>query len=346
MYKLTEKLAKLVPYDPVQGDYKIRLDANESFIDTDEEVLKKAVAGIKINRYPDPCAKSLIEAYSSLYGIDPDLVTAGNGSDEIISIITACFLQSGEKVLCLTPDFSMYSFYSSLYELNVLTLDKEPDLTINVDKAIEKVNKEEIRAVLFSNPCNPTSLGLGREDVIRLIKSVNALVILDEAYMDFWGEENSLLKNTAEYDNLIVLRTCSKALGMAGLRLGFAVSNSVITEKLRAAKSPYNVNSLTQQTAEYFLRDTAEMNRRIEACIRAKNELYNALIKADLSFAEVIYPSVTNFVFIKTEKAREVFEYLLSKSIAVRFMGKYLRITAGSDEENDILTEALKKFGQ
>lgn len=344
MYKLTDKLTRLTPYDPIQGDYKIRLDANESFIDTDNETLKRAVDGACLNRYPDPFAKNLIEAYSDFYGIDPELVTAGNGSDELISIITACFLQSMEKVLCLTPDFSMYYFYSSLYELEVRTLDKEPDLTINVDKMIDKINKEGIRAVLFSNPCNPTSLGLGREEAIRLIKSTEALVILDEAYMDFWGEENSLLKNTAEYDNLIVLRTCSKALGMAGLRLGFAVSNKLITEKLRAAKSPYNVNTLTQQTAEYFLQDKAEMNRRIAACKRAKKELFNVLTEAELPFAETIYPSVTNFVFIKTGKAREVYEYLLTKSVAVRHMGGYLRITAGSDEENEILVKALKEY--
>lgn len=346
MYKLTEKLINLTPYDPIQGDYKIRLDANESFIDTDYESLKNAVKGISVNRYPDPYAKKLTEAYSDLYGIDPDLVTAGNGSDEIISIITACFLQKGDKVLCLTPDFSMYAFYSSLYELDVETLAKERDLTINIGKVIEKINNDGIKAVLFSNPCNPTSLGLEREDVIKLIKSVNALVILDEAYMDFWGEENSLLKNTAEYDNLIVLRTCSKALGMAGLRLGFAVSNAVITEKLRAAKSPYNVNSLTQQTAEYYLRDKDEMNRRIEACRKAKKELYDALVNAELSFADVIYPSVTNFVFIKTGRAKEVFEYLLSKSVAVRFMGEYLRITAGTGEENKAVVDALKCFVQ
>lgn len=346
MYKLTEKLINLTPYDPIQGDYKIRLDANESFIDTDYESLKNAVKGISVNRYPDPYAKKLTEAYSGLYGIDPALVTAGNGSDEIISIITACFLQKGDKVLCLTPDFSMYAFYSSLYELDVETLAKERDLTINIGKVIEKINNDGIKAVLFSNPCNPTSLGLEREDVIKLIRSVNALVILDEAYMDFWGEENSLLKNTAEYDNLIVLRTCSKALGMAGLRLGFAVSNAVITEKLRAAKSPYNVNSLTQQTAEYYLRDKDEMNRRIEACRKAKKELYDALINAGLSFAEVIYPSVTNFVLIKTGRAKEVFEYLLSKSVAVRFMGEYLRITAGTSEENKTVVAALKCFRQ
>lgn len=344
MYKLTDKLVDLKPYDPIQGDYKIRLDANESFIDTDGESLKKAVEGASINRYPDPYAKKLIRAYGDFYGIDPDLITAGNGSDEIISIIAACFLSKNERVLCLAPDFSMYSFYSSLYELDVRTLQKERDLTINIDKVIEKVKEEDIRAVIFSNPCNPTSLGLEKEEVIKLIESVGALVILDEAYMDFWGEENSLLKNTAGYDNLIVLRTCSKALGMAGLRLGFAVSNALITEKLRAAKSPYNVNVLTQQTAEYYLKDKDEMNRRIKACRRSVKHLYNALIEAKFPFAEVIYPSVTNFVFIRTGKAKEVFEYLLSRFVAVRFMGDYIRITAGSDEENAALIKALKDF--
>ncbi|MCM1054119.1 MAG: histidinol-phosphate aminotransferase family protein [Bacteroides sp.] len=341
MYKLTEKLLGLTPYDPVQGEYKIRLDANESFIGTDDESLKNAVRGIEINRYPDPYAKRLIKAYGELYGIDPDLITAGNGSDELISIITACFLRKGERVLCLAPDFSMYAFYSSLYELNAEAMPKEPDLTINVDKVIDKVNRDGVRAVLFSNPCNPTSLGLEKEKVVRLVRSVEALVILDEAYMDFWGEENSLLKDTAEYDNLIVLRTCSKALGMAGLRLGFAVSCPIITEKLRAAKSPYNVNSLTQQLAEYFLKDKEEMNRRIEACKAAKNELYNALTEAKLDLAEAVYPSVTNFVFMKARGAKEIFEYLLSRSIAVRHMGEYLRITAGTSEENRAVIKAL-----
>lgn len=344
MYKITEKLEKLTPYDPIQGEYKIRLDANESFISTDDDILARAVKGTELNRYPDPYAVKLTKAYSELYGISPDLVTAGNGSDELISIITACFLQKNDKVLCFAPDFSMYAFYSSLYELEVITLKKESDLSIDVDKAIGKINSENIKAVLFSNPCNPTSLGLDRDNVIKLVKSVNALVILDEAYMDFWGEENSLLKDTMEYDNLIVLRTCSKALGMAGLRLGFAVSNKLITEKLRAAKSPYNVNYLTQNVAEYLLSDKQEMLKRIQTCKDAKKELYEGLTDCKFSFFEKIYPSVTNFVFIKTANGKEIFEYLLSKSIAVRYMGEYIRITAGTTEENKALLAALKCF--
>lgn len=346
MYELTEKLVKLTPYDPIQGDYKIRLDANESFIDTSDDVLARAVKGAALNRYPDPYAKKLIAAYSEFYGINPDLVTAGNGSDELISIITACFLEKNEKVLTLAPDFSMYSFYSSLYELDVRIMQKEDNLTINVDKVIDTVKAENIRAVLFSNPCNPTSLGLCKEDVIKLITSVNALVILDEAYMDFWRgiKEQSLINDTASYDNLIVLRTCSKALGMAGLRLGFAVSNTVITEKLRAAKSPYNVNSLTQHAAEYLLSDKKETERRIKACVDALNEFDNGLCERNFPFFEKIYPSVTNFLFIKTAKAKEIFEYLLSQSIAVRLMGDHLRITAGSSEENKALLKALLRF--
>lgn len=344
MYNLTEKLVSLTPYDPIQGDYKIRLDANESFIDTDAESLLNAVKGTSLNRYPDPYAKKLIKAYGELYGVNEDFITAGNGSDELISIITACFLQKNERVLCLSPDFSMYAFYSSLYELDVRVLKKEADLTVNIDKVIEKVNTENIKAVIFSNPCNPTSLGLSKNEVVRLINSVSALVIADEAYMDFWGEENSLMKCAAEYDNLIVLRTCSKALGMAGLRLGFAVSGKLITEKLRAAKSPYNVNVLTQSAAEYFISDSKEMKRRIEVCITVRNELYGGLIHGNYPFFETIYPSVTNFIFIKTQKAKEIFEYLLSNSIAVRYMGDYLRITAGNRDENKTLLTALDRF--
>ena len=344
MYKLTEKLEQLEPYDPIQGEYEIRLDANESFIKTEYESIIQGLKNIDLNRYPDPYAKKLIQTYCDFYGINPDLVTAGNGSDELISIITACFLQKNEKVLCFSPDFSMYAFYSALYELDVITVQKRSNLTIDVDEAIEKINTENIKAVLFSNPCNPTSLGLNKTDVIKLIRSVNALVVLDEAYMDFWDEKESLLKETEEFDNLIVLRTCSKALGMAALRLGFAVSNRKITEKLRAAKSPYNVNTLTQSVAEYLLHDKQAAAEHIELCKAAKKELFDGIKELNIPYFEVIYPSVTNFVFIKTTSAREIFDYLLSKSIAVRYMGNYLRITAGSHEENKAVLSALKEF--
>lgn len=344
MYKFAGKLETMEPYDPIQGEYEIRLDANESFIKTDYESIVQGLRSVDLNRYPDPYAKKLIRTYCDYYGVDNNLVTAGNGSDELISIITACFLQKKDKVLCFSPDFSMYAFYSVLYELEVIAAPKRSDLTIDVDEAIDKINSENIKAVLFSNPCNPTSLGLKKNDVIRLIRSVNALVVLDEAYMDFWDESESLIKETEEFDNLIVLRTCSKALGMAAIRLGFAISNKKITEKLRAVKSPYNVNTMTQSVAEYLLCDKQAVTERIRLCKASRAELYNGLTSLNAPFFEYIYPSVTNFVFIKTSRAKEIFDFLLTKSIAVRCMGNYLRITAGSKEENKAVLDALKEF--
>lgn len=344
MYELTRKLKELTPYDPIQGDYKVRLDANESFIRLSDEQLKEAVGGLSLNRYPDPYASETVKAFAALYSINPENITAGNGSDELISIITACFLQKGEKILCFAPDFSMYAFYSSLYELEVRVMDKEPDLTINVDKAIETANRENVRAILFSNPCNPTSLGLKKADVKKLVESTNALVVLDEAYMDFWDEKESFLKDAAAYDNLIVLKTCSKALAMAGIRLGFAVAGAKITEKLRAAKSPYNVNSVTQSIATYFLKDISGCEQRIEAAKKSVKSLYEAVISLKLPYFDTVYEPVTNFVFIKTGYAEQIFRYLLENSIAIRFMGAYLRISAGTDQENAAVVEALRKF--
>ena len=344
MYKFADKLETMEPYDPIQGEYEIRLDANESFIKTGYDIIVQGLRSVDLNRYPDPYAKKLIRTYCDYYGVDNNLVTAGNGSDELISIITACFLQKKDKVLCFSPDFSMYAFYSVLYELEVIAAPKRSDLTIDVDEAIDKINSENIQAVLFSNPCNPTSLGLKKSDVIRLIRSVNALVVLDEAYMDFWDESESLIKETEEFDNLIVLRTCSKALGMAAIRLGFAISNKKITEKLRAVKSPYNVNTMTQSVAEYLLCDKQAVTERIRLCKSSRAELYSGLTSLNSPFFEEIYPSVTNFVFIKTSRAKEIFDFLLTKSIAVRCMGNYLRITAGSKEENKAVLDALKEF--
>ncbi len=344
MYQLTEKLRELVPYEPISGEYKIRLDANESFFRTSPAVIARAAEKAALNRYPDPYAKCAVDAFAGFYGISPDAVTAGNGSDELIGILAGCFLKKGEKVLCFSRDFSMYSFYSYLYELEVLVMEKEADLTIDVDKVIACANENNVRCIIFSNPCNPTSLGLKKENVRRLVENVKALVVLDEAYMDFWDEEESFLAEADKYDNLIVLRTCSKALAMAGIRLGLAVTDKVKTSALRAAKSPYNVNTVTQLIAAEVLSDREQLRENIAAIKASVRELYEGLSGLSCPYFEKIYEPVTNFVYIKSEKSREIYEYLLSRSIAVRCMDGYLRITCGAAEENRSVCAAIADF--
>ncbi len=346
---LPKKIRDLTPYDPIQGDYQIRLDANESFLHLTgliKGVIARRLSDAALNRYPDPYAQKLCRAFGAFYGVDPALVTAGNGSDELISILVGCFLDKGSCILTFAPDFSMYRFYGDLYEDRVVVLPKREDLTIDVDAAIQAVKEQNIGMVLFSNPCNPTSLGLSADKVRRLVSSVDALVVLDEAYMDFYDQ--SLLDEVQQYDNLVILRTCSKALGLAGIRLGFAVANKTLTRALRAAKSPYNVNSITQIIGYTVLEHPDMLRRGIQQIIASREELYQAVSALAERFPalETVHRPDTNFVFVKTGLAKELYQGLLQRSIAVRLMGDHLRITAGTKEENAAVVAALEELLQ
>ncbi len=345
-YKLNKKLSSLKPYDPIEGEYKIRLDANESYFNLNKifcEKISKEISKIDLNRYPDPYATAAVKAFADFYEIDGKYVTAGNGSDELISIITSCFLESGDKILTLSPDFSMYAFYGSLYELQVEFMQKEDDLSINIDKVIDFCQSNEIKALIFSNPCNPTSLGVKREDILKLISNVQALVILDEAYMDFWTE--SILDKIGEFDNLIILKTCSKAIGLASIRMGFAVAGETISKALKAAKSPYNTDAVSQAICKCVLGEKDFLKNQFAEIIKNRDKLYLDILNLSSKYPviEKVYETKTNFVFLKTSKSGEIFSKLLENSISIRKIGEYLRITTGSCDEN---AEFLKVFEQ
>ena len=345
-YELCDKIKNLTPYEPNETHYRIRLDANESYFSLPDFLREKicdALTNTDLNRYPDPLAKDLTEAFGKRYGVSPKLVTAGNGSDELISIITSTFLEKGERLLTFATDFSMYQFYGSLYEAKTVTLEKK-DLHIDVDEAIAYIQKNNIRMVIFSNPCNPTSIGLSKEETKRLIASVDALMVLDEAYMDFWDRKESLLDEVDQFDNLIILRTCSKAVGAAALRLGFAVANPTITNALRAVKSPYNVNTISQIMGSCILNEGEYLNACEDAIKESVRTLYQMVKPLEGKVLQKIHLGVTNFLFIKTDKAKEIFKALLQESISIRCFDGYLRITAGTKEENEALTEALSNI--
>ncbi len=346
MYQLNDKIKNLVPYEPISGTYDIRLDANECPDNLPEEIraqFAQKVRDIAFNRYPDPLASSLVHSFAEYYNIDPALVTAGNGSDELIFLIESAFMQKGDKMLVVSPDFSMYNFYSSICEVSCRSFLKGSSLEIDVDALIETVNREKIDLVIFSNPCNPTGKGITRAEAKKLVKSVGALVILDEAYMDFWTE--SLLDEVGAYSNLIIFRTASKLVGAAALRLGFAVANPTISRAIKAVKSPYNVNSVSQALGEIVYRQKEYLQKRQKMIVNNKEMLYNGLTEiADAQDDMIVYSSVANFVFVKTDRSRAIWEYLKSRSIVVRLMGEYLRITAGTADEVASVLRALGDY--
>jgi len=343
--KIPEKLSDMIPYTPDMGEYKIRLDANESFLLPNKNIaenITEACKGVKLNRYPDPMAAKVCKAFGKVHNINEKLITAGNGSDELISVITSSFIEKGDKVLCFTPDFSMYSFYCGITENPVITMQKNDDFSIDTDAVISTIKENDVKMLIFSNPCNPTSVGLEREEVVKIIKSTEALIVLDEAYMDFWNQ--SLLDCVADFDNLIILKTCSKAFGSAAIRLGFAIANERLTSYIRMAKSPYNVNSLTQVCGEVILSDKEGLLAATEKVIKERDYLYNCL--KELAFIDFMPKPCTNFVAVRTKNSEYIYEKLKEYGILVRITGGFLRITAGSREENEELISAIKRIGE
>jgi histidinol-phosphate aminotransferase len=342
---INKKLQDLQPYNPDIGTDMIHLDANENCYDLSWQMKQRIgeiISRQSFNRYPDPFAESLCEEFGKYIGVNEKYITAGNGSDELISILFGSFLEKGDKALILEPDFSMYKFYCSINECEPIIIRKHENLNFYADEIIKAANEQKVQLIIFSNPCNPTGQGILSSDVLRIVNSVDCLVVIDEAYMEFWNE--SVLEYVPQLKNLIVLKTCSKAIGLAAIRLGFAVANEEITYYLRASKSPYNVNSLTQAVGVAVLKQTDYLKNVLKNIIEQREELYEILKDFERKNFKV-FETHTNFLFVESDIASQIHKALKQNDISVRLINqKYLRITVGTQEENEKLISALKNI--
>ena len=345
-----KKLSSVEPYAVDTGLYKARLDANESFIALPEyirEKISKALSDFDYNRYPDPNATKLKEAFCDYYGLKAENVGVGNGSDEVISLLMNCFLDTGSAVLTFTPDFSMYAFYANLAGMKVVTCPKRENFSIDFDEALKAVKENNVKMVIFSNPCNPTGRIEKKQDIRKLaLACPDTIFVVDEAYMDFASVKNteSFLNETENYSNIVVLKTLSKALGAASLRLGFVVADKTFADMFFAVKSPYNVNGVSQIIGEILLREKDFLDECTEKLTESAQELRREIIEKGLGNP---YETYTNFVFYTDENAEGKQKFLRDNGVLIRkfgISGGALRITAGNDEENKAVIELLSKF--
>ncbi|MDL2273179.1 histidinol-phosphate aminotransferase family protein [Oscillospiraceae bacterium OttesenSCG-928-G22] len=335
--RLSEKPKKLLPYLKERDGYRLLLESNESFISLPDEIrdkISRAVRDVPFNLYPDPEALGVSRAVSELYGVPAECVVSGVGSDEIIYTLHNAFAFKNDAVLISEPDFFIYNVAANNAELKLLSVPKT-NFEVNVDEIIETVKREKPAFVIFSNPCNPTGKGISKEEVVRLYTSVDCPVVVDEAYMDFWDQ--SVLPDALSAENVIVLRTCSKALGCAGLRLGFAIANPELAGYIKRAKAPYNVNVLTQTAGEILLRETEYRAKAIVTLQEATLDLYNKLMALSERFPGVLkpMPTLTNFVLSEANDSARIAAALEARGILVRFWPGLLRISTGTLEQNE-----------
>ncbi len=340
---LRENIKKLVPYssarDEFQGEARVFLDANENSLGSPLTVW--------YNRYPDPLQWKVKKTLSKIKGVPPENIFLGNGSDECIDILYRAFCNPGkDNVIINPPTYGMYEVSANINDVEVrrclLLNDFQLDLV-----HLENIIDENTKIIWICSPNNPSGNSMQRDDIETILNNFPGLVVIDEAYINF-SRHKSFIQELADYPNLIVLQTLSKAWGLAGLRLGMAFASEAIIEIYNKVKPPYNINQSSQQLALKALEEVGQVNEMIKLIVDMREGL-----KKQLEFLPVvqkIFPSDANFLLVKMVDAKSVYDYLLQRQIVVRDRSRVelcegcLRITVGTESENKELITALQEF--
>ena len=339
---LIEGLSAYVPGEQPRDKAYIKLNTNENpYPPAPSVIAAMNDAEIEdLRLYSDPTAKVLKGKLAKLYGLEPENIYVGNGSDEVLYFLFRAYGQRGAAF----PDIS-YGFYSVFAELcgiPATVIPLEADFTIDSQKY-----HDLDRFIVIANPNAPTGLSLTIPQIEGILKAnPNAVVAIDEAYVDFGGE--SAYPLTAKYDNLIVVRTFSKSRSMAGARLGYALGPEALIadlEKIKYSVNPYNVNRLTLRLGEATVDAERYYQEKCAAIIATREETAKAL--TNLGFT--VLPSRTNFLFVKSDKigGRELYEKLKDRGILVRHFGNpricdYIRMTIGTDDQMATCLAAIR----
>ncbi len=325
---LRKEIKNLLAYEVNETKYKVKLDANEGI---------EWMEGL--NRYPNDRCDKLRKKLGEKYNKDPDEILLGNGSSELIELVMKAYLEAGESVVSLSPSFSMYEVFTIIHKGKYEAYVLEDMEKVNVKDFIEFASKVKPKIIILSNPNNPTGNLIPRKDIIEIIKSVDAMVILDEAYIEFsdYPKED----DTREFENLIVLRTFSKAVGLAGIRLGYMIANKKIIGYINKVRSPYNVNILSQEMGIKALEEEEINDSNIEIIKKEREKMKAFLEEND------IYPleSQANFLFFPASE--DIYEALEKEAILIRKFGGrlegYYRLTIGKPEENQLVKKVIRE---
>ncbi|MFL2664627.1 MAG: histidinol-phosphate transaminase [Dehalococcoidia bacterium] len=324
----------------------IRLNANENPYGTIQEV-RDAIKNISFHEYPDPEQKKIRKAISQYVNIPDNLIIAGAGGDEIIDLILRLFINEEDEVIDCIPTFGMYNFAAKLSNSSIISIERKKDWDLNIEKIISKITKKT-KVIFIASPNNPTG-NLAKEHEIISLLETGIIVCLDETYYEFSNFSMSHL--LSKYDNLIIIRSFSKWAGIAGLRVGYAISSEIIIKHLMDIKQPYNVNVAAEtaviETLNYKEKLLDNVTKLMDEKIRLEK-----YIKSCNRF--ISFPSSANFLLCKFHEltSQEIYDIFSKKGIFIRkFDNKILenciRISSGTYEQTDkvidILTEINNK---
>src|ERR1700753_2553701 len=340
---LRPNIRQLVPYSSARDEFK---GSAEVFLDANENSLGSPLTKW-YNREPDPLQWKVKEALGGIKGIAPEHIFLGNGSDECIDLLYRAFCVPGrDNVIINPPTYGMYEVSAHINDVEVRRAVLLDDFQLDLVH-LERLVDANTKIIWICSPNNPTGNSMNRQDIEIVLNNFPGLVVVDEAYINF-SRHRSFIQELSDYPNLVVLQTMSKAWGLAGLRLGMAFASEAIIDVYNKVKPPYNISQAAQDLALKALEEVAQVNEMIRTLVDLRDQLGRAL--GELPVVKKVYPSDANFLLVKVDDARGIYESLLKDGIVVRDRSKVelcegcLRITVGTEVENRELLKAISNI--
>ncbi|MHB8483014.1 MAG: histidinol-phosphate transaminase [Nitrospiria bacterium] len=354
--KIPKNIEKITPYKagkPIEELERemglsriIKLASNENPLGASPMALK-AVSRFKKNifRYPDGNGYDLIQALASRLKVFPSQIALGNGSNELIELLTRAFLLPGDEVIMADLTFSLYSIMTEAAHGQVVTVPLKAyrhDLGAMAAKITDRT-----RMIFVCDPNNPTGTLLPRHEILEFINQVPADIVLvfDHAYEEYvtGSAYSNLIEDVSRHENIFILRTFSKLYGLAGLRIGFGIGSERVIETLNKVRQPFNTNLLSQKAALAALEDEPHLRASRQNNREGKNDLYQCFDELSIKYL----PTEANFIFFEVEKGRELFDWMLKEGIIIRHIREnQMRVTIGKPDENKKFKKKLRQFLQ
>ena len=347
---LTQRLRQLktekyvVHVDTIPGENFLRLNANENLLfpkNVLSQVLTETIQEVDLRTYPRIEEKQLHQTLSTYHSLPSDHFVINNGSDPLIESCVKAFLQPHEQVISITPTFGMFKIISKNEGHDFIEVSLDQDLSLNVDVILSRTTPDT-RLCFINSPNNPTGNQFPIQDIRTLLTNFDGVVVVDEAYVEF--APYTLKELIEDYDNLVLLRTFSKAFGIAGLRIGYSITNAKLTNALRSVQLPYNINKVSLTLATKLLHRPNLIQNILQQVKTERTTLYKNMCAIHGVNA---FKSETNFILFQTKNTEQTFQSLLKRNILVRKFdnilnkGCFLRVTIGTPTMNQQFLDAL-----
>ncbi|MFQ3620784.1 MAG: histidinol-phosphate transaminase [Spirochaetales bacterium] len=347
--KLRKSLSTIVPYSP--GKLKegaIKLASNENPLGPSPKAIKRLQAmASQVYLYPDAGAVKLRDALASRLGVERENLIVGNGSDEVLCLITGAYIEEGDVAVTSEHTFSEYTFATVLFGGQMRYAPMQQG-RFDLEAILNRVDGRT-KIIFLCNPNNPTGTSFGEQEFLKFMERVpkEVLVVSDEAYREYVDRQDfpNTIRHLAQYPNLVVLRTFSKIYGLAGLRVGYGVGAQETISDFFKTKTPFNVNLLAQEAALAALEDEEFVQNSITSNQEGKEFLYKEFERLGLFY----YPTDANFICVQVKRdSMEVFQKVMDLGVTIRplrsfQLNDWIRVTIGTEEQNRTFIACLEK---